>query len=123
VLPNLFLSIIVIQLTTTLPNLLMSDTCSQTHWNDIVQYLMDANLGMVKEVPIQDVSEASSEASVHSETSRYRITKRERKTVRRLDHRRCFVTNIYSQGGEIARIIDNCNVETRKVVSTLLSVR
>jgi hypothetical protein len=100
----------------------MSDTCSQTHWNGLVDYLIDANLGVAKEVPIQDVPEASSEASVHSETSRYRITTKERKTVRRLDHRRCFITNMHSQGGEIARILDNDNADTRNLVSTLLSV-
>jgi hypothetical protein len=98
----------------------MSDTSSQTHWNDLVDDLVDVKFGRVKDVPLEDMSETSSEASVHSHTSRYQITKRERKTVRNLDHRRCFVTNTYSHGGEIARIIDNCNAGTRKMVSALL---
>jgi hypothetical protein len=65
------------------------------------------------------VCDASSEALKHSDISRNNVTTKECKTIRSLDHHRCFVTNAYSHTSKIGYILDNCNAGNTKLVSML----
>jgi len=69
-----------------------------------------------------NVSEASSKASKHSDISRYNVTAHDRKTICALDHYSYFVTNADSQGSAIAHILDSSNVGNGSLASALPSV-
>jgi hypothetical protein len=102
----------------------MSDMPRKILWDRLVAHLDTAKFGDIKRTQrdLDDVSDTGQEASTHSDISRYNPTAQERKTVRALDHHRCFVTNVYSHRSEVAYLLDSCNAENRALVSARLSV-
>jgi len=102
----------------------MDNSLSRIQWDDLVDDLIHAKFGVIKETRRDgdDMSNTGSEASKHSQISQYYVTPQERKTIRALDNHRCFVTNAYSHRSEIAYILGNRNAENRKLASVLPSV-
>jgi hypothetical protein len=92
-------------------------------WDDLVDDLRSLTFAKINNTrwDDDDESDTGSTKSEHSETSRYKVTSLERQAVRGLDNRRCFVTNTYSHGSEVARILDNSNAGNRALVSALPS--
>jgi hypothetical protein len=102
----------------------MSDTPHQILWDDLVNHLGAAKFREIQRTQrsLDDVSDTESEASKQWDISRCNLTPEERKTIRALDHHRCFVTNAYSHRSEIAFILDSCNAKNSDLVSALALV-
>jgi hypothetical protein len=102
--------------------LAMSDKRRSMAWDELVDHLREVKLAKPTQRPSDGVSDTSSKASKHSETSRYNVTGQECTTIRNLDHNRCFVTNVHCVPSEVARVLDNCNVGNRELASVSPSV-